>query len=131
MTAATRVARAYQQTHVGSRSPRELVSLLYDGAVHRLTVASEALARGDRIAKSQAISDALAIIGELQNTLNMQQGGPIAVSLDALYTYVNGRLLDANVGNDAASLQESLRVLSPLRDAWAQVALAERQHGGA
>ncbi len=131
MSAATQAARAYQQTFVVSRSPRELVALLYDGAVQRLTVASDAVSRGDRVAKGKAIADALAIVGELQNTLNVKEGGPIAVSLDALYTFVNGRLVEANIANDAAPLKESLRVLSPLRDAWAQIALAERQHGGA
>lgn len=131
MSAATRAAHAYQQTHVGSRSPRELVALLYDGAVQHLTVASDAVSRGDRIAKGKAIADALAIVAELQSTLNVREGGAIASSLDGLYTFVSLRLLEANAWNDVKAIDESMRVLSPLRDAWAQIAVAERHVGGA
>ena len=49
-------------------------------------------------------------------------GGAIATSLDALYTYMTTRLVDANVKRDVAAVDEVVRLLRPLRDAWAQTA---------
>lgn len=121
-TAMARAAHAYQQTHVQSRSPLELVVMLYDGALRFAGEARAAIDRQDLPAKREAISRALAIIAELQNTLNIQDGGAIATQLDGLYAYVNTRLLEANMQSDAAALDEVTRLLTPLRDAWQQIA---------
>ena len=52
----------------------------------------------------------------------MEQGGEIAASLDSLYSFVTGRLIDANQHNDVAAIDEAIRVLTPLREAWGQLA---------
>ncbi len=120
--AMARAANVYQQTHVQSRSPIELVTMLYDGALRFLNEARDAIGRGDLVTKRDKVSRALAIVAELQNTLNMQEGGEIAASLDALYTYVSGRLLDANMHNTTPGIDEAIRLLTPLRDAWTEIA---------
>jgi flagellar protein FliS len=121
-TAVARAASAYQQTQVQSRSPLELVVLLYDGAVRYMTEARDAMAKRDLVAKRDALSRSMAIIGELHATLNMKDGGQIAVSLDALYSYVNARLLDANMKGDVAAIDESIKLIGQLREAWAHIA---------
>jgi len=120
-----RAAQAYLQTHVQSRSPLELVVMLYDGLLRFLGDAGSAIDGGDLAGKRDGISKALAVLSELQSTLNMEQGGHLATSLDALYTYVNGRLLEATMQNDRAPLDESARLLGPLREAWAEIATRE------
>jgi flagellar protein FliS len=125
--ARARGAQAYYQTQVQSQSPLELVVMLYDGAIRFLNVAADGTRRQDLKAKREGMSRALAIISELQNTLNLQEGGEVAQSLDLLYTYINGRLLEANIKKDAAPLDEAVRLLQPLRDAWAQVATSPGQ----
>src|SRR5688572_6009930 len=121
-TAVARAANVYQQTQVQSRSPLELVVLLYDGAIRFMTEAREAMGRRDLVAKRDAISRSMAIIGELHATLNMNEGGQIAVSLDALYSYVNARLLDANMKGDVGAIDESIKLIGQLREAWAHIA---------
>ena len=121
-TAVARASQAYQQTNVQSSSPLELVVLLYDGAIKYMTEAREAMSRRDLVVKRDALSRSMAIIGELHATLNMKEGGQIAVSLDALYSYVNARLLDANMKGDASAIDESIRLIAQLREAWAEIA---------
>jgi flagellar protein FliS len=77
-----RGAEAYRQTHVQSRSPLELVVMLYDGALRYLGETEEAMQRGDLVAKRDALSRVFAILSELQSTLNIEQGGETAASLD-------------------------------------------------
>jgi flagellar protein FliS len=117
-----RGAEAYYQTHVQSRSPLELVVMLYDGALRFTEQAAEAMARQDMAAKAVALSRALAILAELQNTLNLQEGGEIAGRLDALYTHMTERLIDANVQRSPEPIREVAALLRTLREAWAQIA---------
>jgi flagellar secretion chaperone FliS len=113
---------AYRQTEIQSRTPLELVVMLYDGALRFLTDASAAAARNDRRARAEGVSKALAIVCELQNTLNVEAGGEIARQLDGLYGYMTSRLLDATAKRDDAALGEVHRLLSTLRDGWAEIA---------
>ena len=125
-----RAAQTYLQTHVQSRSPLELVVMLYDGLLRFLGDAGNAIESANVAGRRDAISRALAVLSELQSTLNMEQGGEVAVSLDALYTYVNGRLLEASLNNDRAPIDESARLLRTLRDAWAEIAVRDVGTGG-
>jgi flagellar protein FliS len=117
-----RGADAYYQTHVQSRSPLELVVMLYDGALRFLDQAAEAMDRGDMASKAMALSKAFAILAELQNTLNVKDGGDVARQLDALYSHMYDRLVDANVQRSSAPIRDVMKLLQPLRDAWSQVA---------
>lgn len=118
-----RGAEAYYQTHVQSRSPLELVVMLYDGALRFLQTAADAMDRGDMPTKGVALSKALAILAELQNTLNLQDGGEVAAELDRLYTHMNERLVEANVHRSSAPIHDVIRLLTTLREAWNQIAV--------
>jgi flagellar secretion chaperone FliS len=117
-----RAAQTYYQTQVQSQSPLELVVMLYDGALRFMRATIDATERQDLDAKRQAMSRTMAIISELQSSLNLSDGGDIAKNLDALYSYVNGLLVDANINRSVEPIHEAIKLLTPLRDAWAQIA---------
>jgi flagellar secretion chaperone FliS len=118
----SRGAEAYRQTEARSRSPLELVVMLYEGALRFLGEAQDADAGGRVAQRGKAISKTLAIIGELQSTLDMKAGGEVALELDRLYTYLQHRLLDVTMKKDAGALVEVHKLLTTLRDAWSQAA---------
>jgi flagellar protein FliS len=120
-------ADVYRRLHVESRTPLELVVLLYDGALARVTDARAAMDRGDLPAYRNAIGRALGIIAELQNTLNLSSGGDIARSLDSLYSFVSAALLDASAQANATPLDGVETVLTNLRDAWDEIS---KRNGG-
>jgi flagellar protein FliS len=119
---AARGAEVYRRIETDSRSPVELVVMLYDGALRFVGQARAAMARQDVAARGEAIGRALTIVAELQNTLNVDDGGAIAQELDRLYTYINLRLLDVTAKQDATALDDVEKVLVTLRDGWAQIA---------
>jgi len=121
--AAARGLASYRQTEVQSRTPLELVTMLYDGALRFLSLARDAIARRDINARRDALNRALAIIAELQSTLNMERGGDIAAELDRLYEYANIKLLEAAMHNDPAPLDEVCRIFQILRDGWASASV--------
>lgn len=125
MYAAARGADAYRQTQVQSRTPLELVVMLYDGALQFMATAQGAIHRGDIPTRKTALSKTMAIVSELQSTLNMDQGGDIARSLDDLYRWANLRLLDAAVHNDPVPIDEVANVFRTLREGWNDLAAVD------
>ena len=123
MTASlARATAAYQEVNVAARSPLELVVLLYDGALAAIVATQEAMERRDLVAKRKAMSKALAIVGHLQGTLDMDQGKEVAEQLDRLYVFVTDKLIECNVHGRVEALAEAHKVLTTLRDAWATIA---------
>ena len=118
---AARGINSYRQAEVQSRTPLELVVTLYDGALRFAAEAREAIARSDVRARAVALSRAMAIVSELQSTLDMNAGGAIAVELDRLYGYVRDRMLDASFRQDVGPLDEAVKVLLTLREGWSQI----------
>ena len=72
--------------------------------------------------KIVAVDRALAIIGELQGTLRMEEGGEIAKSLDTLYTYMTNRILDGSMRLDPRPFDEVVKLLTNLNSAWKTIA---------
>ena len=122
MSSTARGLSSYRTTQVQSRTPLELVVMLYDGALKFMGTARDAIERRDIPARREALSRTLAIISELQSTLNLAQGGQVAIELDRLYSYSNARLLDAAMKNEVAAVDDVKRVFEILRDGWNTIA---------
>lgn len=110
---------------VEAASPHKLVLMLFDGAVAAIRQAALQMANGNVPEKGRLIGKAAAIIDEgLRPSLNRDAGGELAANLDDLYEYCGLRLLEANLNNDPALLDEVARLLGEIRDAWAQIGKA-------
>lgn len=108
----------YQSQAATTASPAQLVLMLYDGALGRLDVATEAIAAQRLEMAHTSLVKAQAIVDELNLTLDVDQGGRMAENLREVYLYCSGRLIDANVGKDPVVIAEVARLLQGLRDAW-------------
>lgn len=107
------------ETSVMSADPHKLITMLFQGALLAISAAKYEMQNRRMEAKGKAISKAIAIIGEgLQASLDMKAGGDIAQNLFGLYSYMVKRLVEANLNNDAAILDEVTRLLAELQDAW-------------
>ncbi len=109
---------AYQTTEILTADPGRLILLLYDGALRALREARESLARGQHMEKFECLDRAENIVAELMGCLDEEKGGEIARQLKSLYAYVLKRILDANLKGDEKAIDECLRILGTLRDAW-------------
>ena len=126
-----RGAQQYLQTQVRSRTPLELVVMLYEGALRAVTTAAEAAARRDIRTRRDNVSKALGILAELQASLDREKGGKIAEELDDLYGWMTSRLVDATVKQEVKPLNEVKKVLQILHDSWLQVAANPAPAGSA
>lgn len=122
--------QTYTNNAVTTASPGELTLMLYNGCLKFINQAKKAIASKDIEAKNTNIQKAQAIIQELMVTLNMEVA--VSESLLSLYDYLNRRLTEANIKNDAAILEEVEGFVKEFRDTWKEVIQKNRQlqHAG-
>ena len=124
--------KQYQQTQVSTSSPEKILLMLYDGAINFSRIAQEKAANGDKSERGKYVSRAQAIVAELMNTLDHETGGVIADRLEQLYLYIINEYVQANVNNSVSSLGNTIKILSMLRDTWAEaieIVKKERETG--
>ncbi|WP_435104266.1 flagellar export chaperone FliS [Arhodomonas sp. AD133] len=112
---------AYQQVGRSSANyadPWQLTEMLFSGALERIAQAKGAMERGDTAAKGERIGKAIGILDGLRGGLDHQAGGDLAANLDALYDYMQRRLVSANARNDAAALDEVIALLREIKEGW-------------
>lgn len=111
-------ARLSLRTDIESASPHRLILLLLDGALEKLRTARTALVHGNIADKGANISWCMSIIDGLRASLDLARGGELAANLDNLYEYMTRALLEANLRNDIARLDEVERLLGEIRTGW-------------
>ena len=125
MAAQSSAHNAYKQNSVTTASPGELTLMLYNGCLKFLTIAKKAMLDKNIEAKNTNLQKAQAIITELMVTLDMNV--PISKEIQPLYDYMNRRLLEANIKNDPAIIDEVAGLMTEFRDTWKEVILLNRQ----
>jgi flagellar protein FliS len=121
------VARGYQKANVTTADRVRIVLMCYEGSIANASRAQEEMRRGNVAEKGVYLSKATAIVTELLNTLDKEQGGEIAERLEILYRYVLHTFTQANLHRDPNLMDGALRVLRELREGWAGLV----ENGGA
>lgn len=121
-------ANRYLQDKVTTASPAELIGMLYDAGVVAMQAAQAAIEGGNVADAHRHLVRAQDIVMELRCSLR-PEAGEIARNLDGLYDFLYKLLVAANTKKDAKSVVESLRLFTPLRDAWAAALLGRAPAG--
>lgn len=111
-------ALIYRQYSVQSATPLGLVAMLYDGAIAFLHRAVAAMEAHDIQKKCSHLNRALAIITQLEGTLDFEQGGEVAQTLKSFYVYARTQAMKANIENSPEMLRALIEKFSTVRDAW-------------
>ncbi len=117
--------QAYQENSVLTASPGDLTLMLYNGCLKFLNLAKKAIEEKNITEKNTNLQKAQNIINELMVTLNMDI--EISKQMMALYDFVRTKLIEANVKNDLASLEEAESIMIEFRDTWKEVIKLNRQ----
>lgn len=114
------------QSGVAEASPHQLVTLLIDGALDRISIAKGHMMRNEVAEKGQRIGAAISIIDGLRASLNMEQGGAMAANLTSLYDYMLRQLLEANLHDREEKLDEVTSLLREIKEAWVAIPIELR-----
>jgi flagellar protein FliS len=124
----------YRRNDILTATPEALVGKLFEGAIGSSRLAKGLAEPSGLAERGRLLSKALAIVGELRASLDLERGGEIAANLDRLYEFVIDRITEASLRRIDEPVEEALRVLEPLSDAWnrvASTAAAERERRSA
>ncbi len=122
MTAMRQYQSVNTQAQAIEADPHRLIQMLFEGGLTRLAQARGAMERNQTALKGELVSKAIAIVGGLRQALNLEQGGELAVNLDNLYAYMTTRLMEANLKNDPAILEEVADLLREVKTGWDAIA---------
>ncbi|OLO03432.1 flagellar export chaperone FliS [Salinicola socius] len=115
-------ARVGVESAVMSADPHQLIVMLFDGAQAAISSARLHMQDGNRSAKGLAISKAIDIVNNgLAAALDYDRGGEIADNLGRLYDYIARLLLQANLRDDIAQLEQAASLLDDIGSGWREL----------
>jgi len=105
-------------SEVEAATPHRLIQLLMERFLTRVSIASRHMQAGEVAPKGEAISQAISIVDCLRASLNHEPAPELSSNFDALYDYMSRRLLESNLNNDAAGLDEVGSLMREIKVAW-------------
>ena len=87
----------------------------------KISEAKAAMAGGQIALKGEAVGKAIAIVEYLRVSLDPGIDAAFSAQLGELYRYIETRLLEANLRNDAEALDEAQALLRELSAGWAGI----------
>lgn len=117
----TNPASEYRKRAVEGASPVGLVVLLYGGAITGLMRAISAIEANNIEKRVNELNKVLAILAELEGTLDFEKGGAVADHLKKYYIVLRSQVLEASIKNSKTILEELVKNMSGIKEAWQQV----------
>ena len=108
-------------------NPHQLIQMLMQGVVDKVSVAKSAMAEGQVAVKGESISKAISIIDGLKASLDQEKGGDIAVNLNDLYDYMQRVLVEGNLSNDEGKFNEVISLMQEIKEAWDSIPVDVRE----
>lgn len=113
--------QTYQNTNVNTADQRQLIVMLYDGVIRFLRKSVVKMETGDVEGAHNYLVRSREIVSELLSTLRPEKAGEVGENLRRLYVFCFNRIVEANLYKDPAMVEEVVRILTTLRDGWANV----------
>src|SRR3954466_7206127 len=111
-------AARYTQIRNVTSTPGELLLALYDGLFRFLNGAKVCFENKQQPRARELLSKSHAILSELTIALDHEIAPELCGQLDGLYGFCIDRVQMASRKGDTKAIDEIIRVLTPLREAW-------------
>jgi flagellar protein FliS len=112
--------------NVADADPHQLISIIFKHILANVAIASGAITRNEIENKGKCLTKAIALVGELQDSLDMEKGGEISSGLFDLYDYIVRCLLEANVNSDTDKLDEVKNLITEVKSGWDAIPVEKR-----
>ncbi len=116
---------AYKRTKLDAQmnvaNPYRIIQMLYEGLLERLSQAKGAIEQKNYEYKADRINKAVGIINGLQSSLDGNESPELAARLSGLYDYMKRLLNKAMISLDPAAIDEVIKLVTPLKEAWDKI----------
>lgn len=119
-------AARYTQIRNTTSTPGELLLALYDGLFRFMNGARVCFEKKEMLRARELLSKAHAIVSELYIALDHNIAPELCHNLEGVYGFAMDRLMHASRKADVAAIDDAIRVLTPLREAW-RIAVPQAQ----
>jgi len=126
MRASIKKYRNANADNVADADPHQLISIIFKHILANVAIASGAIERNETENKGKCLTKAIALVGELQDSLDMEQGGEISSNLFDLYDYIVRCLLQANLESDTEKLDEVKALITEVKEGWDSIPAEKR-----
>ena len=120
-------AAQIMEAQAADMTAHQVISLLLDGALERVSQAKFSISSGNKEDKVILFSKIVAIINGLRNSLDLASGGEIAENLDGLYDYMVNRIGGAATTEEYSVMNEIEKLLSEVKNGWDEIGFTERE----
>jgi flagellar protein FliS len=118
MYAANRATNAYRSVDLNSAPKHDILRRLFERFLQDLEQGKIAIKAKDIAAKGKALDHAVAIVNELQASLDHAASPEMSANLDQLYRFVTDRIFTASVKLDTKPLDEAAKVMTEISTAF-------------
>jgi len=115
------LSRRYREAEIRGASSVECVIMMYDIAIADLRKSLGCLSAGDIEGRTNALVHCLAVLEQLQGSLQMESGGEAARQLYRFYSLARAKILEGQIKCRAPLLQEILASFQRVREMWLEV----------
>jgi len=112
------VAKAYAQNQAQGTNKAKQVAMVLDLAIASLREAEQAIHDNQIVRRFYRVRRAREIVLTLKSGLDFSVDAELARNLDTVYVNCLQRMTWINTKNEPQYVQEVIRLLEPLRDAW-------------
>ncbi|MBF0590196.1 MAG: flagellar export chaperone FliS [Magnetococcales bacterium] len=122
--------RSYKTSRTSTASREDLLILLYEGAIRFLERSITEKEAGRLGPHKEFLRRGIAIISELQNTLDFQKGGDLSIQLFDLYGFMLTQLTQANISQDVEFIRKVNVQMETLLEGWREAVRQVKASGG-
>ena len=112
---------SYRQSAIHGASPIGLMIALFDRLAGDLRRAAAALRKNDIETRCNELNHALLVLGQLQNWVDVKNGGESAQKLSRFYAYLRAKILEASAAKSARILEMQIDMILLVRTSWQQL----------
>ncbi len=117
----------YLSNHYEGMEPEQLILLLFNGAINRLKLAREGIIEKDVKKRGESLSKAIAIISELNASVDSKMEDESTVFLRGLYTAILTELPKVSLNNDIKILDRTENYIQELKKIWEKDVMGEEK----
>ncbi len=111
----------YRRSSIAGASPIGLMIALFDTLAGDFRRAAGALHKNDIETRCKELNHATLVLGQLENWLDLENGGESALSLARFYAYLRAKMIEAAGTKSAKVLEAQIDLILHVRSAWQQL----------
>jgi flagellar biosynthetic protein FliS len=111
---------SYRKSAIEGASPIGLVIALYDTLWGDLRRAAAAIRENDIEKRCRELNHAALVLGQLENWIDLKNGGELAKNLTQLYAYLRAKMMEASIAKSAPMLEAQMELILHVRTSWQQ-----------